>query len=547
MTVSPAVERAFDAAVAAAKASRSSKFLKWIDEVPTFAMADGAPVPADVIKGWMAQAIKAEVPTGSVEADAALNLLAPDDAARLSLWVLERWLAFDCARPSDVEATKKAKAAIRKDHGFYVSHHGIPAQLPDDLTQHPYFEGLKARAMKKYANSGFSSRGVLALARRAPGRQAALAVGTFIERHGRRHGTRSAQGKIALHVLAHIADQNCLEVLSTAFVGLHEGLAHEAAMLLEQIRTRRKWTWQQLGDRAVSNAGLDADLGVDLPWGHAPYRAQVQDDLTMILINPQGRSVKALPTAKDPSQKDTKKLLIDVKKNIAATMTAQTARLYAEMCHDRVWTLADWQTFIVDHPILSRLSQRLVWTAQTTAGRQTFRPTAEGDFSDVADMPVRLDQTNGISLAHRVTVDAETATAWQRHLADYEVTALFDQFARPPVHRADLPRLSGHDLPIPPQRVWGPDLLKNAKLLGYAAPGTGKTFFEFPDLVKEIGAFAISLSTYGSPPSHPDHAAIQKVSVTQNAADIPPVLLSEITNDLKVMLGREDIFTGATS
>ena len=54
----------------------------------------------------------------------------------------------------------------------------------------------------------------------------------------------------------------------------------------------------------------------------------------------------------------------------------------------------------------------------------------DGTFTDYEDNEVQLPDNAKLRIAHSCQVPAETAAAWVRHLADYDVTPLFTQFGR---------------------------------------------------------------------------------------------------------------------
>lgn len=520
---------------------KSAKFLKWVGGVPTLSLRDGSEVPDDVVKGFLALAMKAEAPDGSQIADGILASLAPESAARFGQWVLEQWIAFDIAPPDRAAIQKKKLAQLR----------AVLEPISDaDFVAHPHYAAtLAGYRGKKYANSGWTSRGVLALAAKAPARQAAQVAWHFIDKHARRHGVRSAQGKAVLRLLARIGDGNCLEVLTRTAAGQHDGLAGVAAEGLERVRIANGWSRGELGDRAVSSAGLDDSNGIDLPWDDKSYRAELTDTLEIVLRNPSGKAVKALPAAKNDAQKEVRKTLADIRKNVSSSVDAQTARLYAEMCHSRRWPVPDWRSFVLDHPIVGRLAERVVWVADE--GGSFFRPTPEGDFTDVEDVPVNLGPASQVLIAHW-SMPGLASEAWLRHFADYDVQPLFNQLAPRQAHippRLDVREIEFHFGVDGPRQafswttgrchLWGPDLMARARALGYHPPGTGKSFWEFPNLQKTIGEVRVLVMASGTPPSTPGNVGVGGITTSVHPDDMPALLRLEIINDLAEMTGQD--------
>lgn len=527
----------FDAARAAAKASRTLKFLKWLTDIPEFSLADGTPIPADVVKGWLAHAI-VQGDSASSSGRHLLDSLAPNEAHRFSKWVLETWIAYDTARSTDAEAERKALKRISISHWTLK---GLP--IPSDRREHPDFLKFKSRYLRSYANSGYSSRGALALAVSLSDHTAAIIVQNFVIRHAGRSHTRTTSAIALLELIARIGDVKCVGVLALAADYVpHRGTGSTAARLLDEIAERKRWSRDALVDRTASTAGLDDAHGVDLPWGEIIYRATISDDFSLNLTNSLSKPVKSLPAAKTDLHKDTKRLLSDLKKAVSASASSQTRRLYAAMCLGRVWERSDWEAFVQAHPITGRLAKRLVWIAQTSEGPKTFRPTDEGDLTDLMDERVELFDVTGVSLAHRLLLPESTAQAWRAHFVDYELEPPFRQFDRPVWRKDQMPSLNDGALELHKPGVSNVDLMRIAKKLGYMNHDQGRAIHAFPNPRKTIGGISVELHAYGPPPAQHGLVLIHRMLTDTDAAEWPPVLCSEVTSDLCEMLQTDDPF-----
>ena len=76
------------------------------------------------------------------------------------------------------------------------------------------------------------------------------------------------------------------------------------------------------------------------------------------------------------------------RKSFAATKTElkkftglQTTRLYEAMCTQRTWPLADWRTYLLGHPLMKFLCQRLVWLVGEDDRAQEKQVENTGDGS----------------------------------------------------------------------------------------------------------------------------------------------------------------------
>lgn len=536
-------------AEAAAKAIKPSKLLKSLaPTLPRARFRDGAEAGPAVLTHWLHTAIAVEAPGGAPMIDRRLDALDPEDAQAFSLWCLRGWIAYDTAKPTDAEATKKAQKAFG-------------GQAVNDAA----LEAAKARVLRKYTQNGYSARGVLACAVRAPDAEAGFLIRDYLSRHGVKHGTRSAQGRALLELAARIAGPACLESLAWARGQTkHETIAVEAAHHLETIRRARGWSADALEDRTAPDLGFDADGRAAFPVreGAPDYALRLEDDLTVALLNPSGRVVKAPPTGKDDEAKEARKRFTALKKHIAATIAAQTDRFFAAMCWGREWPLADWRRFVHGHPILGRLAQRLIWVGVDAAGRETsFRPTAEGDFTDAEDAPVALAAGEGdeaaegqagvrLRLAHRSILGDAAAEAWRAHLVDYEITPPFDQLSRPLLEApAAAPPAAA---PIGGWRVsgkavgritegWdqvidGAALLREAGRRGFAPPGAGRAFYDFPELRRGVGPVWAVIAAQGPSPREGGPVRLFGLEFNKPLASLPPILLSEVWRDYREVI-----------
>src|SRR4029077_8720090 len=98
-------------------------------------------------------------------------------------------------------------------------------------------------------------------------------------------------------------------------------------------------------------------------------------DLEAVLTDETGKVLKNLP---DPRQDDDAELAkaarasySAAKKELKKFAGMQTTRLYEAMCTQRTWSAADWRTFLMGHPLLKFLCQRLVWAVWERGGQSS--------------------------------------------------------------------------------------------------------------------------------------------------------------------------------
>ena len=389
----------------------------------------------------------------------------------------------------------------------------------------------------------------------------------MVKRYLRDHGKRASQCRALLDALAANPVPAVLQlILATSQRHKQPGSRKYAGELANALAEDRGWTAAELADRTIPAAGLDDDGVLELPIGERTYRARAavargksaKDVLALALENPEGKPVSALPTPSDPAEaeeaKAAKKAFANAKKELKQTVESQTGRLYAAMCSNRVWPAADFEAFLLRHPIAGPLLRRLVLLGLDTEGHAvaSFRALDDATFSDAADGPVASDGFAGVGIAHRVTLGADDAAAWTTHLADYEVTPLFEQLDRPVLTAADAGAKAVTD------RVgWMVDsttLRAAAAALGYQRGSIedGGCFYGYERHLPDLGLAAVVNFT-GSyvPETERRTGALRdltfvrlrdgKTSWGSNGiplGKVPPVLLSEAWNDLHAIAAQ---------
>ncbi|WP_157434067.1 DUF4132 domain-containing protein [Actinoalloteichus sp. GBA129-24] len=99
--------------------------------------------------------------------------------------------------------------------------------------------------------------------------------------------------------------------------------------------------------------------------------------------------------------------------------------------HGRTWSSAEFRRRWVEHPLLGRLAQGLVWTAQEP-GRSApaaFRIAEDGSFADVNDDTVTPAPSALIELPHPLRLGSDLHR-WSALFADYEIIQPIPQLGR---------------------------------------------------------------------------------------------------------------------
>lgn len=528
---------------------KKAKFdkLDWLDldYIPKLAWQNGDPVPSDVPKWWVFLANKLKQPGGNRLFEIYLDQLQPESAEAFSSWIFDSWVSYDTKQPDDSEGIAYAQAHVKASFPKWKRY------MPS-LTEDQCFQMLKRQITSRYLNSGAASKGLLGLATRVPAARAADQVRNFLKNHG----SRTSQATSLLELMAAKGDPVSLQVVIAAATRLKQkGVQAKAGEMVEAVAEAHGWSIEELADRTIPTGGLDDDGRLELPCGPMEklYTAQIGDDLSIILRNPDGKEIKALPSGDDEASKASKKQLSASKREIKQVIKAQADRLYEGVCAERVWSQADWQRDFYNHPVMRRLVERVVWLGLGGDGQilASFRPTAEGDFIDTEDNSVDISAFPSIRLAHGALVSDEAGAAWVEHLKDYEVKPLFRQFGR---NLMRLPEDQPNANEITDREGWLTDafnIRSAASKLGYerGEAEDGGWFGLYRKPFKAANLTAVIEFTGNVLPEENIPAALKTLSFVQGdrtgygarkiaLSKVPPVLLSECWNDYHEMAAK---------
>jgi len=533
----------------AEKGLKSAKFdkLEWmaLANLGTVRFRNGAKAPPDVLRWWVFSAYKLKQPGGNALFEIYLDQLDPNDAAQFSTWVMESWIGYDTAKPRDDEANAYAKSHASSRAQTY-------ARWQPGYTEEMAFASLKSKFMSQYPNSGADSKGVLALATRAPSAIAVERVRAYLKAHGQ----RTSQASALLEMLAAKGDPVALQVVIAAATRLKQkGVQKFAGELITRVAEARDWTLDELADRTVPTAGFDEDGVLTLVCGDDAkvYEARLAPDLSIVLRNPAGKDVANLPSGQDEASQASKKLLSTAKKELKQIVAMQSARLYEALCAERSWSCEDWKRSFHDHPVLRRLVERIVWLGLDGHGAiaGAFRPTAEGDFTNAGDEPVDLEAFDKVRIAHGAVLDDAQARGWAQHLDDYEIKPLFIQFGRSLLRIGEE---ASKTTMIEDRKGWLTDAFTIRGLatkLGYerGPPLDGGFFNEYRKVFSSAGVAAVIEFTGNSLPEQNVPAALMMLRFERATGpgrhsgavalgDVPPVLLSECWNDYHAVAAK---------
>ncbi|CAN1211694.1 DUF4132 domain-containing protein [Tumidithrix helvetica PCC 7403] len=413
--------------------------------------------------------------------------------------------------------------------------------------------------------SAIKEKGVLAMVASCGGASVIPFVSNYLQTY---YGRRAAQCMALLQMLVWVEDFSAIQLLlSVAKRFRTKSIQEEAQKCVEILADRKGWSTDELGDRTIPTLGFDEKAELVLEYGDSSqdascrkFTAKLDRDFSFVLYNPEGKAIKSLPEPRKDEDaeavKEAKKLLSDAKKQLKSLLTLQKERLYEAMCTQRSWQFRDWDLFLNKHPVISRYCQALVWSVYNgEAISQTFRPLEDGTLTDVEDNAVTIPPEATIRLAHASLLDRELSGSWQTHFADYEVVPLFSQFGQDtyilPEEKAQTTEISDFEgYMVETFQIRG-----KATKLGYTRGQAqdGGWFYDYRKSFAGLKLEAVIQFTGNFLPEENRPAALEKLSfqrLEENTQDyyyrqpalplieIPPVLLSEVWNDLKAIAAQ---------
>ncbi|MCB1717733.1 MAG: DUF4132 domain-containing protein, partial [Candidatus Competibacteraceae bacterium] len=174
-----------------------------------------------------------------------------------------------------------------------------------------------------------------------------------------------------------------------------------------------------------------------LDVGPYAYRVVLRGDLSLQVINPQGKTSKSLPKAKageDPLLRaDVEARFKRLRKDLKTVADQQLKRLPGLLMSGRSWPAERWCKQFTEHPLFRSLAQSLIWSRRGPDGTVlgSFRLAEDLSLIDYEDEPVELADDEQIALWHPIDSDTTVSEAWRQHLDDYALSPVLAQVDLP--------------------------------------------------------------------------------------------------------------------
>lgn len=223
-----------------------------------------------------------------------------------------------------------------------------------------------------------------------------------------------------------------------------KGLQDRAREKIAAIAEARELTLEELEDRLAPDLGLDENGSLRLDFGDRQFTVSFDETLKPFVRDNDGTRLKDLPKPKKTDDLalaseavNTFKLL---KKDARTVAAQQVVRLEIAMCQRRRWTPELFELFLVRHPLVRHLVQRLVWGVYLVDDESShggklmdcFRVAEDGSLTTAEDDEYALPAGDNvrIGIPHALELPEHQTAGFGQLFADYELLQPFVQLGR---------------------------------------------------------------------------------------------------------------------
>lgn len=259
-----------------------------------------------------------------------------------------------------------------------------------------------------------------------------------------------ARAVTGLDVLAGIGTDVALMLLNGIAQKIKfKALQDRAREKIQAIAQARGLSTEELEDRLAPDLGLDERGSLVLDFGPRVFRVAFDESLKPCVREMGengvlGARLSDLPKPKKTDNEAMAKEAVErfklLKKDARTIASQQLRRLEVAMCARRRWTPELFRLFLVEHPLLRHIVQRLVWGVYEVPDggnfggtlRACFRVAEDGSFTTAEDDAFELPEGEQlrIGVLHALETPAADAAAFGQVFADYELPQPFAQIGR---------------------------------------------------------------------------------------------------------------------
>ncbi|MEO3829799.1 DUF4132 domain-containing protein [Actinomadura sp. B10D3] len=261
-------------------------------------------------------------------------------------------------------------------------------------------------------------------------------------------------------LLAIGSDVALMHLHDTATKVKYKGLRRKAQERIDDLAGELGLSPGQLGDRLVPDFGLDERGEMFLDYGPRGFTVGFDEQLRPYIVDGKGQRRAGLPK---PGVRDDRELapaahrrFAALKKDVRSVADERLRRFERAMAAQHRWSVQEFRSLIVEHPLVRHIARRLVWI---TEEGPSFRVAEDRSFADLQDDELTLPETARVGVAHPLHLSGDME-AWAEVFDAYEITQPFPQLHRPTYALTEDERESTglgrfHDVTVPVGRLLG--------------------------------------------------------------------------------------------
>jgi predicted DNA-binding WGR domain protein len=313
----------------------------------------------------------------------------------------------------------------------------------------------------------------------------------------------NARAVVGLDVLAAIGTDVALMLLNGIAQKIKfKGLQDKAQEKIDAIAEARGLSTEELEDRLAPDLGLDERGTLVLDFGPRAFTVTFDESLKPYVREAgeggaPGARLPDLPKPKKTDDEAKAKEAVErfklLKKDARTIASQQLLRLEVAMCARRRWTPELFRMFLVEHPLVRYIVQRLIWGVYKVADGASdggtlvscFRVAEDGSFANAQDDTFQLPEGQNlrIGVPHALEIPAADVAAFGQVFADYELLQPFAQIGRDTYtltedEKKELKLLRWNGTKVPTGKVLG--LVNKGWRRGQTQDGGGIWYFTKP-------------------------------------------------------------------
>jgi hypothetical protein len=345
------------------------------------------------------------------------------------------------------------------------------------------------------------------------------------------------------------------ELLALERTTRHGTLLRTVRKAIDTLAAAQDLTRSELLERAVERHGLEPDgtASVLLSRGSALFQVD-GTTVSLSFVDEAGVLRKAFPAAVKEADADALSELREQAKAIRKTIATERGRLEELLREQRSWTLHDWTSLYLDHPITGQLARRLIWRFGELDGIPADATTALTATGEARSIP----QGVSVELWHPISATPDQIVAWRTYLlaiqsvqplkqayrevyllapAEEEALVYSNRFAGHVIRQVQAKSLMKKRGWQPVAVAWWDDGIDHGVARRtFTAAGIRAEFFWDPIL--DVEPDATDLYPYYTTDQVRFFAAASEDAV--ELPDVPPLVFTETMRDV-------DLFVGVTS